>query len=112
MAFDRLLLPDFRGLVLISSVWDFVRAARIRGLEISYTSDGLFVGQAKYAYDILERVELLDSKPISTPLVAGEVLVSDGSSFPDPMLYKSLVLALQYLTITRPDLSYVVNLVS
>lgn len=54
---------------------------------------------------------MLDSKPISTPLVAGEVLVSDGSSFRDPTLYRSLVGVLQYLTITRPDLSYAVNVV-
>lgn len=46
------------------------------GLEVSYTSDGLFVGQAKYAHDILECAELLDSKTISTPLAAGEVLIS------------------------------------
>lgn len=33
-------------------------------------------------------------------------------SFTDPTLYRSLVRALQYLTITHPDLSYVVNHVS
>lgn len=54
----------------------------------------------------------MDSKPIATPLAAREVLVSDGSPFRDPTLYCSLVGALQYLTITRPDLSYAVNVVS
>lgn len=79
---------------------------------MSYIFDGLFTGQDKYAHDILKCVELLDSKPISTPLAAGEMLVSDGSHFRDPTLYRSLVGALQYLTITRPNLSFAVNLVS
>ncbi|GJX03534.1 uncharacterized mitochondrial protein-like protein, partial [Tanacetum coccineum] len=52
---------------------------------------------------------LLDSKPVSTPLAANEVFVTGGSLFANPTLYRSLVGALQYLTITRPDLSYAVN---
>lgn len=82
------------------------------GLENSYTSDDLFVGQAKYAHDILERADLLDSKPISTPLVAGKSLVSTDSPFRDPTPNRSLVGALQYLTITQLDLSFDVNSVS
>lgn len=61
------------------------------GLEISYTSDGLFVGQAKYAHDILERASILESKPNATPLFAGESLLSDGKPFFDPTSYRSLV---------------------
>lgn len=82
------------------------------GLEITPQSDDLFLGQAKYAHDILSRVQLLDSKPVATPLVAGGSLQKCGTPFNDPTLYRSLVGALQYLTITRPDLSYAVNHVS
>lgn len=41
------------------------------GLEVSYMSDGsgLFLTQAKYAHDILQRVDLLDSKAASTLLL-------------------------------------------
>lgn len=84
---------------LLSKTW--VAWTIFLGLEVSYTLDGLF-GQTKYAHDILECAELLDSKSISTPLAAGEILVSDGSQFRDPTLYHSLVRALLYLTITRP----------
>lgn len=51
-------------------------------------------------------------KPVSTPLAASQSLVTDGTPFDNQTLYRSLVGALQYLTITRPDLSYVVNLIS
>lgn len=64
------------------------------GLKISYTDDGLFIGQAKYAHDILEHADLLDSKPIATPLVVGESLVSTGVPFHNLILYRSLVGAL------------------
>lgn len=46
------------------------------------------------------------------PLSVGEVLVREGSPFWDLTLYRSLSGALQYLTITSPDLSYAVNHVS
>ncbi|KAI3515646.1 hypothetical protein L1887_14547 [Cichorium endivia] len=82
------------------------------GLEISYTDNGLFLTQTKYARDILIRAELLDSKPVSTPLAPHESFTIDGLPYSDPTLYRSLVGALQYLTITRPDLSYAVNQVS
>ncbi|KAG6389172.1 hypothetical protein SASPL_150631 [Salvia splendens] len=40
------------------------------GLEVTYTSSGIFLNQAKYARDILQRASLEESKPVSTPLVA------------------------------------------
>ena len=82
------------------------------GLEASPTLDGLFISQLKYARDILTRAQLLDSKPIHTPMVVSQHLTADGSPFSDPTLYKSLVGALQYFTITRPDISYAINSVS
>lgn len=96
------------------SIKDLGRLNYFLGLEVSYLpgDGGLFLTQTKYAHDILDRAGLLDSKPISTPLSTSEYLVSIGSPFSDPTLYRSLVGALQYLTITCPDLSYAVNQVS
>ena len=82
------------------------------GLEASSTPDGLFISQLKYARDILTRAQLLDSKPIYIPMVVSQHLIVDGSPFSDPTLYRSLVGALQYLTITRPDIAHAVNSVS
>lgn len=82
------------------------------GLEVSYHDTGLFLSQSKYAHDILSRAHMLDAKPVSTPLSTTDYFTSQGTPFSDVTLYRSLVGALQYLTITRPDLSYAVNQVS
>ncbi|RVW65072.1 Retrovirus-related Pol polyprotein from transposon RE1 [Vitis vinifera] len=68
--------------------------------------------QVKYATDILARAQLLDSKPVNTPMIVSQRLSSEGPPFADPTLYRFLVGALQYLTITRPDLAHSVNSVS
>ncbi|XP_014503268.1 uncharacterized protein LOC106763613 [Vigna radiata var. radiata] len=55
---------------------------------------------------------MLDAKPKATPLQPDIQLTTTGDPFSDPTQYHSLFGALQYLTITRPDLSYAANLVS
>ena len=45
-------------------------------------------------------------------MVVSQHLSADGPLFSDPTLYRSLVGTLQYMTITRPDISHVVNSVS
>ena len=62
--------------------------------------------------DILERVRMTNCKPVSTPLSISEKLSMEqgeplGSE--DSTKYRSVVGALQYLTLTRPDLSFPVN---
>lgn len=60
----------------------------------------------------ITRAQLLDSKPIHTPMVVSQHMSADGPLFCDLTLYRSLIGALQYLTITRPDISHAVNSVS
>jgi hypothetical protein len=82
------------------------------GLEVTHTATGLVLSQTKYAHDILERASMLGSKSMPTPLSPNISLSKEGELFPDPTFYRSIVGALQYLTITRPDISYAVNQVS
>ncbi|XP_021991778.2 uncharacterized mitochondrial protein AtMg00810-like [Helianthus annuus] len=82
------------------------------GLEGTYTKNGLFLNQSKYTLDILTRAKMLDAKPAPTPLSTNVSFVSTGDLFFNATHYRSIVGALQYLTITRPDISYVVNQVS
>lgn len=49
-------------------------------------------------------------KIISTPMAGGLQLSQHGNEpFSNPVLYRSLARALQYITITRPDVSFCVN---
>ncbi|CAI9292161.1 unnamed protein product [Lactuca saligna] len=79
------------------------------GLEVGYIYDGFFFSQSKYAKDVMSRVDLLHSKPVPTPLATHETFTPDGPLFSGLTLYRSLVGALQYLTITRPDLLCAIN---
>lgn len=43
------------------AIKDLVRLSYFLGLKVSYTTDGLFLGQSKYARDILARFDMLNS---------------------------------------------------
>uniref|UniRef100_A0A2N9HKM9 Integrase catalytic domain-containing protein n=1 Tax=Fagus sylvatica TaxID=28930 RepID=A0A2N9HKM9_FAGSY len=80
------------------------------GLQIDYKTSGFFVHQSKYALDVLSRHNMTTCKPCTSPFVSCSKLSSDVVEFLlDPTPYRSLVGALQYLTFTRPDLSFAVN---
>ncbi|CAN6716049.1 unnamed protein product [Malus baccata var. baccata] len=80
------------------------------GVEVKYDGTTMHLCQSKYALDLLSRTKFTEAKPISTPMSSGQKLSAhDGDPFDQPELYRSVVGALQYLTITRPDLSYAVN---
>ena len=82
------------------------------GIEIIPTSNRLHLSQAYYAITILEKAEIVDCKPMSTPLEAKIKGLDNNTLLDDPTLYRGIVDALQYLTLTRPDLAYSVNFVS
>jgi histone deacetylase 1/2 len=82
------------------------------GLEVSRSSAGLTLTQKKYSLDLLRRAGMLKCKPASTPMSAIDrlsALDGDPLSSDDATEYRSLVGGLQYLTITRPNVSYAVN---
>nr|KYP38385.1 hypothetical protein KK1_040368 [Cajanus cajan] len=77
------------------------------GIEVKFLSQGrLFLSQDKYITDLLTRVKMDDSRGISTPMVGGQQLAKEGTLFDDPTLYRSVVGALQYATITRPEIAF------
>jgi hypothetical protein len=80
------------------------------GINVHRTRAGLFLSQQQYALEILERANMLNCNPIPTPIdTKSKISAHDGSRVSDPTLYRSLVGALQYLTLTRPDISYAVQ---
>ena len=71
------------------------------------------MSQRKYVFDILEETGMLDYKPVDTPVDPNVKLVpGQGEPLRDPKRYRRLVGRLNYLTITRPDISFFVSVVS
>ena len=53
---------------------------------------------------------MVDCKGCQTPMSSIEKLVKDrGAVFENPSLYRSLVGFLQYVTLTRPEIAFIVN---
>lgn len=82
------------------------------GIEVLKVSDGLVLSQTKYAQDILQKAGMVDCRPCASPssLKAPSSSVTD-FLFANPELYRTIVGSLQYLTLTRPDISFSVNAV-
>lgn len=75
------------------------------GMQVTRTPRGFFLSQQRYAEDVLERAGMTKCKPASTPIDTHSKLSSqDGAPLDDCSSYRSLVGALQYLTMTRPGL--------
>ena len=92
---------------------DFGHISYFLGLQITHFTDGLYITQAKYASELLSRAGLTDSKTVDTPIELNAHLTpSGGKPLSNPSFYRHLVGSLVYLTVTRPDISYVVHQVS
>ena len=83
------------------------------GLEVTSSSDRYYLSQAKYAFDLLSKAGITDNKTVSTPLEYNAKLTPlDGEPISDATRYRRLVGSLIYLTVTRPNISHVVGMVS
>lgn len=79
------------------------------GIEVFRDSSGMFLTQRKYALEILTKAGMVECKPSLSPSSTKPSSLDPVAPFPDVQLYRSLVGSLQYLTITKPELSHAVN---
>ncbi|WVZ75592.1 LOW QUALITY PROTEIN: hypothetical protein U9M48_023631 [Paspalum notatum var. saurae] len=83
----------------------FVMGSIKQGLE------GTFVHQAKYTRDILKKFDMGDSKPMTTPIITNTALDGDEDrEAVDQKEFRGMIGSLLYLTVTRPDIQFVVCL--
>lgn len=80
------------------------------GIEVKRSSISIFISQTKYILDLLIKANIVGAKPCNTPLSTFN-LDHDSPLLENVSEYRSLVGALQYLTWTRLDLSFAINLV-
>jgi hypothetical protein len=80
------------------------------GIQVRRDQAGFHLNQAQYTEDILERAGMANCKPASTPVdVTPKLSATAGEPATDGSFYRSITGALQYLTLTRPDIAYGVN---
>ncbi|WVZ52297.1 hypothetical protein U9M48_003371 [Paspalum notatum var. saurae] len=81
------------------------------GLQIKQSPKGTFVHQAKYTRDILEKFDMGDSKPMTTPMSTITALDADeDGEAVDQKKFRGMIGSLLYLTATRPDIQFAVCL--
>ncbi|XP_019086255.1 PREDICTED: uncharacterized protein LOC109126839 [Camelina sativa] len=91
---------------------DLGRLSYFLGLQAHYHTTCLFLNQHKYAEELLLAACMADCAPASTTLpLELQKVKGQEDLFDQPTHFRSLAGKLQYLTLTRPDIQFVVNLV-
>ncbi|CAL2247309.1 unnamed protein product [Prunus armeniaca] len=94
-------------LVTRFSVKDLGSLHYFLGVEVLPTGTGLFLSQQKYIHDLLVNAKMNGAKAVSTPLsTTDSLMLHDGSPPTDAIPYRRLVGGLQYLSLTRPEISF------
>ena len=80
-------------------------------LQIKQLKEGIFINQAKYIRDLLEKFNLEEVKAKNTPMGSSIKLDMDekGKSV-DHTKYRGMIGSLLYLTASKPDIMYSVCL--
>ena len=83
------------------------------GIEIKQSQNKVLICQRKYAKEILKKFQMEECKSISTPMNQKEKFnKEDGANKIDEGYYRSLIGCLKYLTAKRPNILFVVSLLS
>ncbi|GKA31563.1 putative RNA-directed DNA polymerase [Tanacetum coccineum] len=76
------------------------------GIEIVPHVSGILLSQKKY----LQSDGLSNCNPMSSPMVTTSSLsLDDSTAFSNPVKYREVVGSLQYVTLSRPDITFAVN---
>ncbi|KAJ0690940.1 putative RNA-directed DNA polymerase [Helianthus annuus] len=77
------------------------------GLQVEQIPEGIFIHQIKYVNDVLEKFNMSESTPTSTPLAQNHGICPDeGGEKVDETYYRSIIGSLMYLTASCPDVMY------
>ena len=82
------------------------------GVEVMRSKQGIMLSQWKYVLDLLYDTRKLGAKSCSTPMTHNVQITKEEDLFEDPEKYRRLVGKLNYLTVTRPDITYSISVLS
>lgn len=92
---------------------DLGRLSHFLGLELHYEEGGFILHQERYCINLLKKFGMLACKPIETPMEnTVKLCVDKGKELEDPTMYRQIIGSLIYLTLTRPDISFEVGVLS
>jgi hypothetical protein len=111
---DETLFSSFKHSMMKEfNMTDLGRMRYFLGLEVLQRADGIFICQRKYAQEVLERFNMVGCNAVYNPIVLGFKLVTDSAGMTiNSTQYMQMVCSLMYLTSTRLDIMFVVNLLS
>jgi hypothetical protein len=67
--------------------------------------EGTFICQTKYVKDMLNKFDMVDAKPIKTPMALNGYLdLNEEGKSVDQKVYCSIIGSLLYLCVSRPDI--------
>ncbi|CAN1283134.1 Retrovirus-related Pol polyprotein from transposon RE2 [Linum perenne] len=109
-------VDDVRGIITSLAtrfqLKDLGRLSYFLGVEVHRTDSTLHLSQGKYIADLLHKAGLQTSNPVATPYYTPKHAHAQDELFDRPTDFRQLLDGLQYLQITRPDISYAVNRLS
>ena len=76
---------------------------------MAYHAQGIYLSQQKYVLDLLAETGMLDCRPPSTPTEQNHHTIAESGVLVDKYKYQKLVARLIYLSHTRPNIAYPVN---
>ena len=105
---DIVIESDSKGILSLKSfhTTDLGMLKYFLGIEVMRSKQRIMFSQRKYVLDLLFKTRKLGAKPRSTPMTPSEQITKERDPFEDPERYRRLVGKLNYLTVTRPDISY------
>nr|GEW17340.1 copia protein [Tanacetum cinerariifolium] len=106
---DRLLQQIIASLHREFSMTDLGALNNFLGISVTRDTSGTFLSHRKYAMEILERAHIVGCNPSRTHVDTESNLGDGRTPVVDRTLYRSLAGSLQYLTFTRPDITYAVQ---
>ncbi|CAA7050582.1 unnamed protein product [Microthlaspi erraticum] len=103
----------FNSLSSRFSLKDLGELSYFLGIEVQRSLSGLLLTQTRYIADLLHRTKMTDAKPVPTPMCpTTKLTLTSGDPLPDAKEFRAVIGSLQYLSLTRPDISFAVNKLS
>jgi hypothetical protein len=75
------------------------------GFQIKQLKEGTFISQTKYTHDMLKMFDMVNAKPIKTPMPTnGHLDLNENGTTMDIKVYRSMIGSLLYLCASRRDI--------